>query len=238
MNSIALVSANFGGIDEAKALPQHSGIDAFYYTDKSIAPAVAKTWTRIINPNYPRYDFSPRLRAKYFKLQIHRLDEVRGHRWMVWSDSSLQIRDLRFLSEYAATLALLPAHQRVLLIPHPDRATVIEEFEFVSDSIAAGHAFLTTRYAHEKMAEQIEYFRARGWNLRARLWCGGFWMMENSEPVRRALDEWWDQNLRFGMMDQLSLPVALDIHGIEPQALAIDLRRNAYFEYLAHQKQM
>jgi hypothetical protein len=73
-NNIALVTANFGGIDEVKALPDHEETDAFYYTDQSVSPEVARTWTRIINPNYPRYDLNPRLRAKYFKLQIHRLD--------------------------------------------------------------------------------------------------------------------------------------------------------------------
>ena len=33
-------------------------------------------------------------------------------------------------------------------------------------------------------------------------------MIENNERLRRAWDDWWDQNLRFGLMDQLSLPVA------------------------------
>jgi len=87
--TIALVTANFGGIDVAKRLPNRSGIDAFYYTDELSAMAasleVTSTWTRVIVPIYPRHDFSARLRARYFKHQIHRLDDVRGYNWLAWA---------------------------------------------------------------------------------------------------------------------------------------------------------
>jgi len=66
-------------------------------------------------------------------------------------------------------------------------------------------SYLRLRYADEKMPQQMEYFRRRGWDVQARLWCGAFWMVANTEPIHRAWDSWWDQNLRFGMMDQLSL---------------------------------
>src|SRR4051812_42863245 len=101
VDKIALVTANFGGIDDLKPLPPHDGIDAFYYTDAAsfaaAAPPAVKTWTQVIVPNYPRHDFNPRLRGRYFKHQIHRLDEVRNHRWLVWADSSLQFHDLGFV---------------------------------------------------------------------------------------------------------------------------------------------
>jgi hypothetical protein len=238
MNSIALVTANFGGIDEVRALPDHKGIDSFYYTDQSVSEEVARTWTCVIAPSYPRHDFNPRLRAKYFKLQIHRLDEVRNYRWLVWADASLKFKDLSFLTGHASALAGVPAHKRALLVPHPDRATVIEEFEFVDQSILSGHPYLDVRYAKEKMREQVDYFRERGWNVQAKLWSGGIWMVENTELIRQAFDEWWDQNLRFGMEDQLSMPVVLENHGIEPQPLEIDVRQNEYFEITKHINRM
>lgn len=240
--TIALVTANFGGIDAPKPLPGHPGIEAIYYTDAataaSVEPEARRTWDRVLVPNYPRYDFNPRLRAKYFKLQIHRLDEVRGHRWLVWADGSVQFHDLDFVTRCARALARLPARRRVLLVPHPDRQTVWQEYRFVEDEMAAGNAYLVQRYALEKMPEQMEYFRTRGWNLHARLWCGTFWMMENAEPLRRAWDAWWDQNLRFGLMDQLSLPVILADHAIEPEALDVNLWRNEHFTWVSHRAAM
>ena len=41
-------------------------------------------------------------------------------------------------------------------------------------------------------------------------------MVERSELFGRIWDDWWDQNIRFGIMDQLSLPVLLDDHGCGP----------------------
>jgi GT2 family glycosyltransferase len=233
-NMIALVTANFGGIDEVRALPDHHGVDAFYYTDQPVSPEVARTWTRVITPEYPRDDFSPRLRAKYFKLQIHRLDEVRNHRWLVWADATLKFRDLSFLTEHALALARLPVHKRALMIPHPDRATLIEEFEFCQKLVLDGLPYLTVRYANEKMREQVDYYRARGWNVQAKLWCGTFWMVENTELIRQAFNEWWDHNLRFGIQDQLSLAMVLQNNGIEPTPLAIEPRQNAYFDWTNH----
>lgn len=236
---IALVSASFGGIDELKPLPPHPGVDAFFYTDDAQGPAeTAATWTRVVVPDYPRHDFNPRLRAKYFKLQIHRLDEVAGHRWLAWADGAFLFRELAFLAERAAALAELPPHRRALLIPHQERATVAEEFEFVQREMAAGNDYLVQRYAQERMSEQMADFRRRGWNTGARLWCGGFWLMENSDRMRRALDGWWDQNLRYGIMDQLSLPVVLDAHGIEPQAWPVAILHNPHFSYVPHRRAM
>lgn len=241
-SGIALVTASFGEIDGLKPLPPHPGVDALFYTDEAGAAAAAReasrTWSRVIVPNYPRHDFDSRLRAKYFKLQIHRLDEVRGHRWLAWADSSLEFRDLEFLGQYATRLARLPPNQRLLLVPHPERRTIREEFRYIQSRIEAGDPYLTVRYGKEKMPDQMEYYRARRWNLEAKLWCGGFWMMEDCDLLQKTWNDWWDHNLRFGIMDQLSLSVVLEDNGIEPQDLPVNLWDNAHFTVARHQKLM
>jgi hypothetical protein len=241
-DGVALVTACFGGIDAVKPLPPHDGIDAFYYTDAAGAasadPDCARTWTRVVVPDYPRHDFGPRLRGRYFKHQIHRLDEVRGHRWLVWADSSVRFKDLGFVHRAVAELLRRPPLERVLLVPHPERRTISEEFRFIQDAIDGGDPYLRLRYASEKMPEQMAYFRSRGWDLEAPLWCGTVWMIENSEAVRRAFDAWWDQNLRYGLMDQLSLPVILADHGITPTPLDVRLWDNPYFTWISHQREM
>lgn len=238
---VALVTANFGGIDELRALPEHS-IDAFYYTDAetvSRADATAlESWSRVVVPNYPRHDFNPRLRAKYFKLQIHRLPEASTHRWLVWADSSVLFKSTEFIEDSISRLASLPEDERLLVVPHPDRETVLEEYEFIRDEIAAGNEYLITRYRDEKMTEQMRYFERRGWDVNAPLWCGTFWIVENSSFFNRIWDDWWDQNLRFGMMDQLSLPVLLEAHGVTPAMLDIVLWDNEYFRKAKHATDM
>ena len=187
-------------------------------------------------PNYPRHDFGARLRSRYFKHQIHRLDEVRSHRWLVWADSRLHFHETGFILEQVEKLRRLPSSNRILLIPHPDRRTIREEYEFIRDAIDQGSEYLRVRYQQEKMKEQMEHFRRQGWDVEAKLWCGGFWMVENSARLNRLWDDWWDQNIRFGMMDQLSLPVLLNEYGCDPQPLDVVLWRNAHFTFVSHQR--
>jgi len=235
---LALVIANFDGIHELKALPSYEGIDTFCYTDAATVaacpPQVGATWTRLVVPNYPRDDFSPRLRAAISNIRSTHLDETRDARWLIWADSTLQFHDLRFLHEKAAALARLPERKRVLFVPHPDRRTIWEEYRFIQDLIDQGHEYLTLRYADEKMTEQMDYFRSRSWDLQPMLWCGTFWMMGRSELMCRAWYAWWDQNVGFGVMDQLSLPIILAAHGIDPQALPVHLWKNDLFSWVQH----
>jgi hypothetical protein len=237
-SGLALISANFGGIDPIRPFPAQAGIHAYYYTDAErvadTPEATLASWTRVIVPDYPRHDFGPRLRGRYFKHQIHRLPEAEPYRWLAWADANVEFHDVSFLTGAVDTLAALAPHQRVALIPHPERATVRQEYEHIDGEIARGNEYLRLRYAQEKMTEQIDYFIARGWNPDAKLWCGTVWLIENSEPIRRCWDAWWDQNLRYGMMDQLSLPVLLEVFGLEPQSLGFSLTHNPYFGWAPH----
>lgn len=237
-SGLALVTANFGGIDTIKPFPVQRGVDTFYYTElntlSATDAATVASWTRVILPDYPRHDFGPRLRGRYFKHQIHRLPEVEAYRWLAWADANVQFGDPSFLLNFAKTLTILPPHERVALIPHPRRATIRQEYEYINKEIAAGNEYLRLRYAQEKMTEQMSFFAGCGWNLDAPLWCGTVWLVENNEIIRRCWDAWWDQNLRYGMMDQLSLPVLLDAFGLQAQSLGFDLTNNPFFQWGSH----
>jgi len=241
-SGLALVTANFGGIDSLKPFPAYPDIDTYYYTGAETLvgsdAAAVSSWGRIIVPDYPRHDFSPRLRGRYFKHQIHRLPETERYRWLAWADSSLQFRDPSFLLRTAERLRDLAPHQRLALVPHPDRRTVLEEYEYIKGEIDKGNEYLCLRYAEERMTEQINFFVGRGWDLRAPLWCGTVWLIENSELITGCWDSWWDQNLRYGLMDQLSLPVLLQHFRLQPQSLEFNLWRNDFFDWVSHRALM
>jgi hypothetical protein len=236
MNPIALVTANFGSIDAMKPLPPHPMVDAFYYTDQR--GLTAEGWDHLVHPDYPRHDFTPRLRAKYFKQQPHRLPEVERYPYLAWADSTLQFSDLRFLAGAHHRLSALPAHQRLLMVPHPDRNTVGEEYAFLCAEMAKGNEYLRVRYETEKMAEQMADFARRGWSPNAKLWCGGIFLFENAPTTRAWLNDWWDQSVRFGIMDQLPLPHLLALHGLEPTPLPVNVFNNEHFRYIPHQRAM
>jgi len=101
-NEMALISASFGMVDEIKPLPALNELDAYLFTDKEgydrIPENVRNTWTRIIVPDFPRQDFSPRLRARYFKHQIQRLEISDKYKYLIWADCSLKFLNLEFIT--------------------------------------------------------------------------------------------------------------------------------------------
>jgi hypothetical protein len=145
---------------------------------------------------------------------------------------------LDFLTASAERLRHVEPNHRALLVPHPDRRTVEDEYQFIKGEIEKGNPYLHVRYATEKMTEQMAYFANAGMDVQAALYCGTIWMIENTDIFQRCWDSWWDQNLRFGMMDQLSLPLMLSQFRLTPQSLAINLWDNKHFRYVSHQKLM
>jgi hypothetical protein len=151
----------------------------------------------------------------------------------------VQFRDPSFLLRTLEKLTTLAPYQRLALMPHPDRHTVREEYEYVVRQIDNGNEYFRLRYAPEKMTEQMNSFIDRGWNLDARLWASGVWLIENDDLITRCWDGWWDQTRRYRMtLDQLSLPVLLGHFGLEPQAMDFNLWHNPFFELVKHRASM
>lgn len=237
--SIAIVCANFGAIDKVHPLPASPHVQGFYYTDGVTlvdSEHSLGAWT-VVKPQYPVNGFDFRLKSRYFKHQIHRLDEVQDFDWLVWIDSSIAFREVNFVIEEVRRLSLLPSYQHFLGVPHPQRDTVRQEYEFISGEIDKGNLYVIDRYGKARMKDQIAWFEKQGYNPDASgLYCGGFWIVANTDRYRRAFDDWWDQNLRFGLMDQLSLPMMLRKHGIEAQTLNVTITDNAHFHRIEHRR--
>ena len=97
---------------------------------------------------------------------------------------------------------------------------------------------MRVRYLNERLPEQMDHIRARGWDINAKLLCGTLWVIENKSQMHGCWNEWWDQNLRYGIMDQLALPCVLEQHGVVPQMLDVYLYQNQYFRWVRHPQVM
>jgi len=81
------------------------------------------------------------------------------------------------------------------------------------------------------MLDQMVYLEMRGAND-SKLWCGGFWMVENTPIFHAFLNDWWDQCLRWSIMDQLPIDFLLKKHGITPAVLDVNIYENQYFRWV------
>lgn len=226
----AVVSASFGGIDLIPQLPNHPSFYAVFYTDQETIErsdrAAIASWDRVLTPDYPRQDLHPRLRAKYFKIQIHKLEEVFDFSFLVWSDAGVHIVDQGFIARVVERLSSSAPYRRLAVFPHPFRSSIQLEYDYVMAEISHGNQYLVARYAKENLTGQMNYYRKSGWDMSGRLLLGGFWIVERNSYMCAFLDEWWDHNLRFSIQDQLSLPVVLKKNFIEPYIFEANLYNN------------
>lgn len=128
---------------------------------------------------------NPRMRAKFFKIQPHRI--YHDYETFVWIDGNVQIKSDRFLSEL---LACLDGNQ-IAIARHPLRNCIYDEASFISDSIKTGSAYLKARYDSKATVANTELYRQIGhpprWGL---FWCGLFARRADT-ATNNFFDEWW-----------------------------------------------
>lgn len=225
---ISLVTACAGGIDPALPLPAHPpGVTSIYFRDEPLPPDVAATWSKSL-PIQASAD--PRLAAKRIKCRLPFLPEVSRAERLVWADSCMEFSDLGFLLDWAD----LSVGERAVLVPHPDRKTVAEEYEYVLGQLRARSRYLTSRYAIEPLERERDHF-ARSHDLsKLPLWAGGVWMFPQSYRSRLFFDSWWEVVQQFSIFDQCAISPLLVEHGIEVVSADVHLYRNAHFTRRPH----
>jgi hypothetical protein len=119
----------------------------------------------------------------------------------VWVDSSVTLFRPDSVQWFVDTLG----DTDLALLPHPDRRSIREEAEFLRAKLAAGNAYLTGRYANERLDEQLDAINQPGF-MDDRLYASTAFAFRDSVPVRAMFKEWWYHVTKYHALDQLSLP--------------------------------
>lgn len=93
---------------------------------------------------------------------------------------------------------------------HPERSTIVEEMEFVYSGMSQAGAignYLRARYRSEPMREQVQSYLQEGPAPEAMpLISSGLFLRRNTNRVNRAFEQWYIENTKWSIQDQLSLP--------------------------------
>jgi len=227
---VALVSANFGSVDPLLSLPPlPEGVQALYFTDGAGVPP---GWSDVGARAYT-FREEARYRAKFYKCQIHRLDLTQGFDWFVWADSCLRFSDLSFIPKIIHELTFNGALGA--FVPHPDRRTVAEEYEYVLRQIANGNPYLSRRYSAEDLKRERAHFAGEYDLGKLQLWCGGIWILANRPSVCAFLDDWWNCVNTFSIFDQAAMTPLLVRHAVDVVRFDVPLYKNQYWERVPHE---
>lgn len=215
---IALITAVFGDIDEVKEVPVQA--DAHYkrfvFTEK--------------NSPFPFPNLPDRLRAKYFRCQSHRIDELKEYDMHCWLDGRIQVKSEFMLRDFAHRIM----GSDIGLGAHQDRNCIYDEVDFIVNSQSE---YLISRYANQPLKQEVDFYRAKGHPTHAGLYSTGIFMRWNNTRVNPMFDEWWDCCLTWSYFDQTALPYVLR----KNKAMIADLKyghvvSNEYFELGKHKE--
>lgn len=178
---IAVLTANFGGFDTVKSIPQQDiEFDRFYYTES--------------NSPFPFHTIDNRLRAKVFKIIPHIL--LPDYDVYVWIDGNVQVKSNNLVSTVIKALG----SKSLAISPHPSRGTIYEEADFIINSIKGGSKYLKSRYSIDSIQKEMNTLPK---DLDGLYWCGLF-ARRNTPHINAAFDEWFRRNVLYTNFDQIS----------------------------------
>jgi len=183
---IAVVTAIFGGKDTQKPFAEQSvPCDYFCFTEAN---------SPVPLPNLP-----DRLKAKYFKLQMHRV--LPGYDAYVWIDGNVEVTSADFVKEMMDVLE----YDDIAIQRHHERQTIGEEIDFI---LRSDNVYLTTRYGAQPLKQEYEWYLSKGMPETTRLFsCNIFaysidYIPHERDNMVHFFDEWWNLCLLWSWFDQ------------------------------------
>lgn len=206
---IAIYTANFGDYDSLPiAVEQSLNVDWVCFTDK---PMLSDRW-RIIVQDAPVTGNDNRMKAKWYKINSHKVDILVDYDYTIYIDSSAVICNSRF----AETMLL--ATDRLGLFLHSERSSIIEE-ALVSQAQRKYRGLdlvlQASNYVNEVGEDSV-------------LWAGG--VIVRKSDVSRLNEHWWSC-MSESPQDQISLPIALHRSSTTASKLPGSIFRNSYIMF-------
>lgn len=214
---IAVYTAIFGDFNPLRPVPKQT-VDADYFCFTDNMNLVCDGWKTVFS-DYPRKDLHPRIRAKYFKVLFHYLQELKDYDVIIWIDGSIEIRDAGFIQWCLDNLA-----EDMLLFKHPQRDCIFEEFK-ASDECR--------KYDHEdKIAQRRDYRMI--YPEHGGLYACGVMIRKRTDIIMQLMNDWWHEIMKYTYQDQVSFPVVCLKNNFTPSTFEENQYKNKYFQVLWH----
>lgn len=192
---IALITAITGGMDDWKDIPEQS---------------VAFTQHRYTDEHVPeQYQcLNQRTRALYFKQQMH--EYLPGYDVYIWVDGKVQILAYDFVEQCIKALG----DGDLAILRHGSRSSCREEVEYITNQIAKGDKYLSTRYAHRDLPGQLKIMQDNGYPDDRGLNDCSIIAVRNNNKTKNVFNGWWTSCKYQGWFDQIAIQLAAWICGV------------------------
>lgn len=183
---IAIIQPNIGNIDDVKPIPKQS---------------VEFTHHVFTEPQYPLSELSPRMQAKYIKLQHHRF--LHGYDVYIYLDGRIEITSSTWVEGMVSKLRNHGNRfgSEIVITKHSERNTVGEEYDFLfkhmNDIDSKAGAYLHDRYNYDALKKESRII-----DHSLQLYACGVFAWQGRRTMGEYFDDWWQWCLMYGSFDQ------------------------------------
>lgn len=157
--------------------------------------------------------------AKYYKLQTHKVESLKGYQYYIWVDGSISLRPT-FLENM---FKFITSGKKLINFKHL-RNSVKDEM------MASIHM---TKYKNQPLQMQYNAYLQDGFPDTQGLFENTIICKQNNPSINRAFDEWWLQNLKWTYQDQISYTYSLWKHNVYPDQIIYEsVFDNPNYSYL------
>jgi hypothetical protein len=216
--SVAIITANYGNYDSIKEVNVYNKdyFDWYLFTDKPLKNDTYNVIQYPLNFQYAHNNDYNRLNAKYIKCQALNIDILKKYEYIIWSDSSLQIKNKNLVKDI---IELLKKKEELYFYQHYCRNNIKDEYE-ISKTLP--------KYKNHNMEEQIKKYINCDCQCQCQCDCQcdcesnfglyecGIFIFKNNEKNIKIMNDWWEENVKYSYQDQLSLPYVLWKNNTKP----------------------
>jgi hypothetical protein len=220
MDHAVVYTAICGGYDALKApVAQSVACDWLAFSDAPLPEDTGWQVRPLANPD----DLNARLLSRSVKVQPLRFLKGQAYRYAIWIDGSVAITS----SEFVATLIDALQGQPLALWTHPQRDCIFDE-------VAVCAAL--PKYGGYDLLGQVNAYAEAGYPRHNGLPANTVMIYDLAHPALFDLSIlWWAEHLRWGTMDQLSLPFVLWLMDLWWDVLPGHIWHNDLIRLIQHQ---
>lgn len=194
----AIITAIIGNIDTVKPVPEQT---------------VRHTRLLFTEPAAGVEHLNPRNQALYYKTQIHQLTTAD---YYIWVDGKIEITSDTFIQDCIDQLG----DGVIGILKHHERNCIYREVDHIEHCIAKGNPYLTPRYAHRPIREQVEAYRTQGFPANAGLFDCKIMISRKTMITELIYSKWWHE-CQMDWFDQISIRFLCWFYGVEIKPLLL-----------------
>lgn len=209
---IAVISANFGGIDDVLPIREQTRkFDRFVFDEK--------------NTPVPLSTLDNRTKARYIKILPHRF--LPGYDMYVWLDGRIQVTSNKFIHNY---IAMLTGNDFAATL-HYERDNIYDEIKFITHEMNKGNHYLIERYGHQQLKKELAFYYEQNVPKECPLLCSGMFARWNEANNNNMCEDWFMKCIEYTNFDQTMLTYML--HKWERNVNCIPAQ-NEFYKILKH----